>query len=307
MKLLRIITLIARVAFITTMLLGLFSWIAQLFFLNMLLNVLAQIRFTSIHEGVGLIGVLALLFLAGMAVFKREIRLLGVGTIIYALLVPAFGLTQQLFLVGHQHWLIQVAHLLVGIGAMVLLRRIEKRNLQLKLKEHRESSERPLGRPYPPIVTRLARLGTSAHVALYRLTGGAIGGRAQHMSVLLLTSTGRKSGKQYTTPLVYFADGDDVVVVASNGGQGKLPNWWLNIRQSKQASMEIGRKRFQASVQEAKAEERQRLWAQVVAYGAGHETYQERTPYPIPLIIFHPVAGSSISHHIREKEANINA
>src|SRR5437016_6113216 len=115
MKLLRIITLIARVAFITTMLLGLFSWIAQLFFLNMLLNVLAQIRFTSIHEGVGLIGVLALLFLAGMAVFKREIRLLGVGTIIYALLVPAFGLTQQLFLVGHQHWLIQVAHLLVGI------------------------------------------------------------------------------------------------------------------------------------------------------------------------------------------------
>src|SRR5207302_8286236 len=250
---------------------------------------------------------LGLLILGSVAVFTKRSRLLGAGSMIYAFLVPAFGLTQSMILVGNLHWLIQAAHLLVGIGAMVLIRRIEKRYQHLKWKEHGVISERPLGRPYPPIVARFARLATAAHVALYRLTGGAIGGRAQHMSVLLLTTTGRKSGKQHTTPLVYLADGDSFVVVASNGGQGKLPNWWLNIRQSKQASMEIGRKRFQASVQEAKAEERQRLWAQVVAYGAGHETYQERTPYPIPLIIFHPVAGSSISHHIREKEANINA
>lgn len=135
MKLIRRITLIARLAFMATMLLGLVSWVAHIFFLNVLLNVLAQIHFTSIHEGVGVIGVLALLTLSVMAVFEREMRLLGVGAIIYALVVPAFGLTQQLLLVGNQHWLIQVAHLLVGIGAMVLLFWIEKRYQYLKLKE----------------------------------------------------------------------------------------------------------------------------------------------------------------------------
>src|SRR5262249_50410811 len=152
--------------------------------------------------------------------------------------------TQSMILVGPLHWLIQVAHLLVGIGAMALILRIEKRDRRLKLKEHGDTPERPImGRSYSPIVARLARLATAAHVALYRLSGGAIGGRAQHMPVLLLTTTGRKSGKEHTTPLVYLADGDDYVVIASNGGQAKLPNWWLNIREARQAHVELGRKR----------------------------------------------------------------
>jgi deazaflavin-dependent oxidoreductase (nitroreductase family) len=78
------------------------------------------------------------------------------------------------------------------------------------------------------------------------------------------------------------------VVVASNGGQGKLPNWWLNLRESKQAQIEIGRKRLRVRVQQANPEERQRLWPRVIAYHAGHEKYQQRTPYPLPLVIFHP-------------------
>jgi deazaflavin-dependent oxidoreductase (nitroreductase family) len=101
-------------------------------------------------------------------------------------------------------------------------------------------------------------------------------------------NTTRKSGKQHTTPLVYLADGDSFVVVASNGGQAKLPNWWLNLRESKQAQIELGRKHLRVRVQEANPEERQRLWPRVVAYRAGHEKYQERTPYPLPLVIFHP-------------------
>src|SRR6266516_4019304 len=142
---------------------------------------------------------------------------------------------------------------------------------------------------YPPIVARLARLATAAHVTLYRLTGGAIGGRAKNLPVLLLTTTGRKSGKQHTTPLVYVADGDGFVVVASNGGQGKLPNWWLNMRTSKEARIEIGRNHLRVSVQQANPEERQRLWPRAVAGFSGYEKYQERTPYPIPLVIFHPI------------------
>jgi deazaflavin-dependent oxidoreductase (nitroreductase family) len=276
-----------------TLALGLLYWIAQLFVWSGLLVLLVQIGFPNIHEWFGIIGVLGLLILGGMAVWTPGNRLLGAGGIIYALLVSAFGMTQTLILVGNLHWLIRAAHLLIGIGAMMLVLMIEKQHHRLKLKEHGATSERSLGKPYPPIVVRLARLATAAHVSLYRLTGGAIGGRAQNMPVLLLTTTGRRSGKHHTTPLVYLADGDDCVVVASNGGQARLPNWWLNIRKSKQASIEVGRKQLRVSAQEANPEERKRLWPRVVACRAGHEKYQERTPYSIPLVIFHQEKGET--------------
>lgn len=288
MKTIRLISLVARVALMVTLGLGLFFWIAQLFVWVGLLVFLAQIGFPGIHEGFGTLGVLGLFLLGSVAVFTKGSRLLGVGSMIYALVVPAFGLTQSMILVGPLHWLIQAAHLLVGIGAMVLVLRIEKRYRQLKQHEQGVTRDQSQGRPYPSLVARLARLATAAHVALYRLTGGAIGGRAQHMPVLLLTPIGRKSGREHTTPLVYLADGDDYVVVASNGGQAKLPNWWLNICESKQARIELGRKQLRVQVQEANLEERQRLWPHVVAYRAGHEKYQERTPYPLPLVILHP-------------------
>src|SRR5258708_5367706 len=288
MKAIRLISLIARVALMVTLGLGLLYWVAQLFGWSGPLVFLAQIGFPNIHEVFGIIGVLGLLILGSGAVFTKGSRLLGMGSIIYALLVPAFGMTQTVILVGNLHWLIRAAHLLVGIGAMMLVIRIEKRYQLLNLKEHGVTAERPLGKPYPPIVVRLARLATAAHVALYRLTHGALGGRAQHMPVLLLTTTGSRSEKQHTTPLVYLADGADCIGVASNGGQGKLPNWWLNARANKQALIELGRKHLRVSVQEANSEERQRLWPRVVACRAGHENYQERTPYPLPLVIFHP-------------------
>jgi hypothetical protein len=146
MKAVRLISLIARVALIVTLGLGLLYWIAQLFVWIGLLVFLAQIGFPDIHEGFGTIGVLGLLILGTVAVFTKGSRLLGAGSMIYAFLVPAFGLTQTLILVGALHWVIQAAHLLVGIGAMVLAQRIEKRYQQhLKLKEHGMTSERPLG------------------------------------------------------------------------------------------------------------------------------------------------------------------
>ncbi len=267
------------------------------------------------HMGFGSIGVLGLLILGAVAVFTRGSRQLGAVSMIYALAVPAFGLSQPLLqmLTSSWFWLIQIAHLLVGVGAMMLALRIGKRYEPLKLKEQGMTSAQPQGligriatlandrtkeqgmtsaqpqsRPYPPLVARLARAAIAAHVALYRLSGGKIGGQAQHMPVLLLTTTGRKSGKQHTTALVYMPDRDDFIVVASNGGQARLPNWWLNMRKSKQAQIEVGRKRLRVSVQEANGEERQRLWSRIIAYRAGHEAYQERTPYPLPVVILHP-------------------
>jgi hypothetical protein len=138
MRTIHIISLIARLALMATMVLGLLRWIAQIPFLSTLSHILALIGLTTIHELLGIIGVVLLLVLALMAVFTRGIRLLGAGSIVYSFLVPAFGLTQSEILIGNLHWLIQVAHLLVGIGAMYLARGIEKRYQSLKPEGNRK-------------------------------------------------------------------------------------------------------------------------------------------------------------------------
>ncbi len=288
MKWIRLISLTARVALIVTLVIGLAFWIAQPLGWVGLLIFLAQIGFPGIHEAFGTLGVLGLLILGGMAVSTKGSKRLGAGSIIYALVVPVVGLAQAQILAGSLHWLVQVAHLLLGIGAMLLILRIEKRFQRLKPQEQAGTGAQTPGRPYVPSLARLARLAVAGHVALYRLSGGTIAGRIRHMPVLLLTTLGRKSGKEHTTALVYMPDGDDFVVVASNGGQARLPNWWLNMRKNKQAIIEVGRKRLKVSVQEANPEQRQRLWPRLIAYRAGHEAYQERTPYPLPLVILHP-------------------
>lgn len=140
MKVVRIISLIARLALMAAMVLGLLYWIAQIPFLSVLSHILALIGLTHIHELLGVTGVVFLLILALVAVFTRGIRLLGAGSTIYSFLVPVFGLMQSQILVGNVHWLIQVAHLLVGIGAMYLAREIEKGYQRLKLEENSELS-----------------------------------------------------------------------------------------------------------------------------------------------------------------------
>src|ERR1700738_2336535 len=95
------------------------------------------------------------------------------------------------------------------------------------------------------IMSRVVRFVTSTHVALYRLTGGALLGGTQKMPTLLLTTTGRKSGQAHTTPLFCVVDEGRYVVIASNGGTGIVPNWWLNLRAGGPAQVELGRNRVQ--------------------------------------------------------------
>ncbi len=113
----------------------------------------------------------------------------------------------------------------------------------------------------------------------------------QNMSVLLLTTTGRKSGKQYTTPVLYRPENDHFLVVASNGGSGKLPNWWLNMRTGTPVHIEIGRTHQRVRARQADGEERQRFWPLLVADYPGYEKYQQRTAYPIPVVILSPTQG----------------
>src|SRR6266496_1079238 len=115
----RIIRVITGVAGVGALPLGLLFWIAE-------------IDFISLHMLFGLIVALSLLILGIVGVFTRGLRLLGAIGIVYTLIVPAFGLMQATLLVGSLHWLIQTAHLLVGLGALALAGILSTRYLRLK-------------------------------------------------------------------------------------------------------------------------------------------------------------------------------
>jgi F420H(2)-dependent quinone reductase len=127
------------------------------------------------------------------------------------------------------------------------------------------------------------------HVLLYRASGGRIGGRIWGLGVLLLTTTGRKTGKKRTVALCYLADGDRFVVVASNGGTARYPAWWLNLSHTPRATIEVGRTRSTVTTRDASPEERARLWAELTAIAPGYLKYEARTTRPIRLVILEPL------------------
>jgi len=136
--------------------------------------------------------------------------------------------------------------------------------------------------PNRRLLTALSR----AHVALYRVSGGRVAGRiAGGGPVLLLTTTGRKSGKHRTTPLLYLEDAGRYVVIASVGGAPKHPAWYLNLLANPAATIEVGRRKLAVSATTALAEERARLWPLVVEMYAGYDGYQAKTTREIPLVI----------------------
>jgi deazaflavin-dependent oxidoreductase (nitroreductase family) len=128
----------------------------------------------------------------------------------------------------------------------------------------------------------------ATHNAVYRTSGGRIGGKFQGMPVLLLTTTGRKSGKSRTTPLLFVREGDNVIVVASNGGSDSFPSWWLNLRSNPAAEIEIGRERTRVTARKASAEERARLWPEFTSRYSGYAKYATRTERVIPVVILEP-------------------
>ena len=126
------------------------------------------------------------------------------------------------------------------------------------------------------------------HRLLYRASGGRIGGRLWDLPVVLLTTTGRQSGKQRTVPLCSLRDGDDVVVIASYGGLDRPPAWWLNLEANPQAELLSGRVRRAVTARNADPDERARLWAEVTARAPGYLEYERRTSREIPVVILQP-------------------
>ena len=125
------------------------------------------------------------------------------------------------------------------------------------------------------------------HVALYRATGGRVGGTMMKVPILLLTTRGRKSGKERTTPLMYGRDGDNFVLIASVGGAPRNPAWYWNVR-AQEAEVELGRERRRVRARDAEGEERDRLWAQMVGLYPGYADYQQKTTRRIPVVVLEP-------------------
>lgn len=134
----------------------------------------------------------------------------------------------------------------------------------------------------------MMRMISGTHEFWYRLSGGLIGGRIGGLPILLLTTTGRKSGKKRTMPLVYLPDGDNMVIIASNGGSDRHPAWWLNLKDNPQANVQLGRDETTVVAEKATGEERERLWRQVVEMYKGYDEYRRMTAREIPVVVLRP-------------------
>jgi deazaflavin-dependent oxidoreductase (nitroreductase family) len=126
------------------------------------------------------------------------------------------------------------------------------------------------------------------NVPLYRATGGRMGGRVNRAPVLLLTTTGRKSGQKRTAPVVYLADGENVVVINTNAGNARVPAWSLNLRANPEAEVEVGRKRYPVFARIAEGEERTELWRKHNEQYAGFDDYQTKLDREALVIVLEP-------------------
>ena len=124
------------------------------------------------------------------------------------------------------------------------------------------------------------------HVRRYQETNGVEGHDWREGStVLLLTTTGRKSGRQTTTPLIYGLDGDSPVIVASKGGAPEHPGWYRNILKSPHVDVQIKGEKFHAHPRTAEGEERERLWKLMNGIWPHYDEYQTKTDREIPVVV----------------------
>jgi len=126
-------------------------------------------------------------------------------------------------------------------------------------------------------------------IAEFRSSGGKVGGQFTGAPMILITHTGAKSGKTYTSPLVYSKDGDRFVIIASKAGAPRNPSWYHNLLAHPDVAVEIGTEKFNARVTEAKGAERDRLFAAQAKLMPQFNDYQKKTIRRIPVLVLERV------------------
>jgi len=126
---------------------------------------------------------------------------------------------------------------------------------------------------------------TQLHVRAYRASGGRIGRGFRGAPVALVDHVGRKSGKRYTSPLIYGMDGESVVIVASFGGARRDPAWWPNLKAHPRTTVQIGSERRDVIARQATPEEKAHIWPRMVEIYPPYAEYQRRTEREIPVVL----------------------
>lgn len=127
------------------------------------------------------------------------------------------------------------------------------------------------------------------HTRLFRATGGRRGATFLGVPTLLLDHVGRKSGKAFTTPLLYMHEGDDLIVVASQGGLPEHPQWYRNLVASPDTQVQRpGEEPQPVRARTATSDERAELWPRLVEIYPGYEDYQAKTDRVIPVVVLEP-------------------
>jgi deazaflavin-dependent oxidoreductase (nitroreductase family) len=126
------------------------------------------------------------------------------------------------------------------------------------------------------------------NVPLYRLSRGMLLGKVGRAPVLLITTTGRRSGQPRTAPVLYMADGERLVVIGSNAGNQRAPAWALNLQTMGDAEVQLGGKRMAVRARVAHGEEHAELWRKMNDRYAGFQEYRTRTERDIPVFVLEP-------------------
>ncbi|MEV4001486.1 nitroreductase family deazaflavin-dependent oxidoreductase [Actinomadura sp. NPDC049753] len=127
------------------------------------------------------------------------------------------------------------------------------------------------------------------HVERYQATDGAEGHDWNGTVTLLLTTTGRRSGKERTTPLIYQTEGDAYLVVASKGGADEPPLWYRNLQDTPEVKVQVKGDKFTARARTATPEEKPKLWRKMTATWPDYDEYQKKTDRDIPVVVLERV------------------
>jgi deazaflavin-dependent oxidoreductase (nitroreductase family) len=117
------------------------------------------------------------------------------------------------------------------------------------------------------------------------LWDASLGGGKGMIPTLLLTTTGRKSGKQLTMPLIFGRSGADYVVIASKGGAPNHPAWYMNLEANAEVSVQVKADKFKARAHTVKGDERKTLWKKMVEIYGPYDSYQKKTDREIPVVL----------------------